>query len=99
MSTNRPMRISRDTRRQLPAAPPVMSKSELARLGCDQVAYIREMTPYKARQLFPKVTGIPDVASIYVVYAADGENLLMTDNWQDCHIQAFEHDLEIVTTH
>ena len=42
-----------------PVVPPVMSMSELARLGGGKVAYIRVMTADEAKEMFPAVEGIP----------------------------------------
>ena len=72
---------------------------DFARLGQGEVAYIKVLTPDEARDLFPQVDGIPDVPTVFAVFAADGAPLLLTDSWQDCHLQAFENDLELITVH
>ena len=62
--------------------PPVMSMSELARLGGGKVAYIKVMTHDEAKELFPAVEGLPNGIDLYALHAADGTPLVLTDSHQ-----------------
>ena len=47
------------------AVPPVMSMSELAKLGGGKIAYIKVMTADEAKEMFPAVEGIPTGINLY----------------------------------
>ena len=81
------------------AAPPVMSMSELAKLGGGKVAYIRVMTADEATQMFPAVEGIPTGISVFALHAADGTPIALTDSRQAALGHAMGDELEIASVH
>ncbi|MBX9589289.1 MAG: DUF1150 domain-containing protein [Hyphomonadaceae bacterium] len=93
---------SRNTakRRKIEAPPvPVMSMTELAKLGGGKVAYIKVMTHDEARQLFPAVEGLPAGIDLYALHAADGTPLVLTDSHQAAVGHAMGDELEIASVH
>jgi hypothetical protein len=79
--------------------PPVMSMSELARLGGGKVAYIKVMTHDEAKELFPAVEGLPNGIDLYALHAADGTPLVLTDSHQAAVGHAMGDELEIASVH
>ena len=83
-------------RRKIVTRPvPVMSMTELARLGGGKVAYIKIMTHDEAKQLFPAVEGLPTGIDLYALHAADGTPLVLTDSRQAAVGHAMGDELEI----
>ena len=81
------------------AVPPVMSMSELAKLGGGRVAYIKVMTADEAKERFPAVEGIPTGISLYALHAADGTQIALTDSRQSALGHAMGDELEIASVH
>ena len=89
-----------DKRSNIAAAPvPVMSMTELARLGGGKVAYIKVMTHDEAKELFPAVEGLPTGIDLYALHAADGTPLVLTDSHQAAVGHAMGDELEIASVH
>ena len=74
---------------------PVMSMTELAKLGGGKVAYIKVMSHDEAKQLFPAVEGLPTGIDLYALHAADGTPLVLTDSHQAALGHAMGDELEI----
>ena len=79
--------------------PPVMSMSELAKLGGGKVAYIRIMTPDEAKEMFPAIEGLPAGINLFALHAADGTPLALTDSRQAAVGHAMGDELEIASLH
>jgi hypothetical protein len=87
-------------RRKLETPPvPVMSMTDLARLGGGKVAYIKVMTHDEAKELFPAVEGLPTGIDLYALHAADGTPLVLTDSHQAAVGHAMGDELEIASVH
>jgi len=83
-------------RRKIVTPPvPIMSMTELARLGGGKVAYIKVMSHDEAKQLFPTVEGLPTGIDLYALHAADGTPLVLTDSHQAALGHAMGDELEI----
>lgn len=80
-------------------APPIMSMSELARLGGGKIAYIRMMTSDQAKEMFPAVEGIPAGIDLFALHAADGTPLALTDSRQAAMGHAMGDELEVASLH
>jgi hypothetical protein len=74
---------------------PVMSMTELAKLGGGKVAYIKVMSHDEAKQLFPADEGLPTGIDLYALHAADGTPLVLTDSHQAALGHAMGDELEI----
>ena len=79
--------------------PPVMSMSELAKLGGGKVAYIKVMTSDQAKEMFPAVEGLPTGINLFALHAADGTPLALTDSRQAAVGHAMGDELEIASLH
>ena len=79
--------------------PPVMSMSELAKLGGGKVAYIKIMTPDEAKEMFPAIEGLPAGINLFALHAADGTPLALTDSRQAAVGHALGDELEIASVH
>ena len=79
--------------------PPVMSMSELAKLGGGKVAYIKIMTSDEAKEMFPAIEGLPQGINLFALHAADGTPLALTDSHQAAVGHAMGDELEIASLH
>ena len=86
-------------RKAKPAAPPIMSMSELAQLGGGKIAYIRVMSSDEAKEMFPAVEGIPTGIDLFALHAADGTPLALTDSRQAAMGHAMGDELEVASLH
>jgi hypothetical protein len=91
-------RNSRNSHKPAPPAP-LMSMSELAKLGGGKVAYIKVMTHDEARELFPAVEDLPEGIDLFSLHAADGTPLILTDSRQAAVGHALGDELEIASVH
>jgi hypothetical protein len=78
---------------------PVMSMSELAKLGGGKVAYIKVMTSDEAKEMFPAIEELPAGINLYALHAADGTPLALTDSRQAAVGHAMGDELEIASIH
>ena len=81
------------------AGPPVMSMSELAKLGGGKIAYIKVMTADEAKEMFPAIEGLPAGINLFALHAADGTPLALTDSRQAAVGHAMGDELEIASLH
>jgi hypothetical protein len=86
-------------RRTLVVPPPVMSMSDLAKLGGGRIAYIRVLTPDEAKAMFPAIEGLPTGINLYALHAADGTPIALTDSRQAAVGHAMGDELEIAAVH
>ena len=89
------------TEKRQPAGvpPPIMSMSDLAKLGGGKVAYIRVMTPDEAKAMFPAIEGLPAGINLFALHAADGTPIALTDSRQAAVGHAMGDELEIAAVH
>jgi hypothetical protein len=85
--------------RTLVVPPPVMSMSDLAKLGGGRIAYIRVLTPDEAKAMFPAIEGLPTGINLYALHAADGTPIALTDSRQAAVGHAMGDELEIAAVH
>ena len=78
---------------------PPMSRSEFARLGDGEVAYIKQLDPDLAERLFPALRVAPKGIELYAVLGADGTPLALTDSRNAAIANAIENDLVPVSVH
>ncbi len=79
--------------------PPVMSMSDLAKLGGGKVAYIKILTSEEAKEMFPAIEGLPQGINLFALHAADGTPLALTDSHQAAVGHAMGDELEIASLH
>jgi len=91
--------VEKSSRNSQKAALPLLSMSELARLGGGKVAYIKVMTHDEARELFPAVENLPTGIDLFALHAADGTPLILTDSRQAAVGHAMGDELEVASVH
>lgn len=79
--------------------PPIMSMSDLAKLGGGKVAYIKVLSTDEAKEMFPAVEGLPNGIDLFALHAADGTPLALTDSRQAAVGHAMGDELEIASLH
>jgi hypothetical protein len=90
---------SKTAKQKVPIIPPVMSMSELAKLGGGKVAYIKVLTTDEAKEMFPAVQGLPEGINLFALQAADGTPIALTDSHQAAVGHALGDELEIASLH
>jgi hypothetical protein len=81
------------------AKPRKMSRSELAKLGGGELAYIRHMNVREAKRLFPAIKGLPADAIIFSLHGADGTPLCLADSEEAAVAHAQEVELAVARLH
>lgn len=100
MESKNNAKAAKQTRRKArPPVPPVMSMSDLAKLGGGKVAYIKVMTADQAKEMFPTIEGVPTGINLFALHAADGTPLALTDSRQAALGHAMGDELEIASLH
>ncbi len=72
---------------------------ELAALGGGKLAYLKPILSDEIGEIFP---GAPELAPglhLFVLLAADGSPIMITDSKDAAIANAWEHDLETVSLH
>ncbi len=72
------------------------SVEELARLGSNVVAYMREMTTDEIIKAFPDTTNLEENRSYWALFGADGAPLMLASERADIAFSAFHNDLKAV---
>ena len=76
-----------------------MTEHEFATLGDGVVAYIKTLTVAEASRMFPTVQGLPKGGNLFLLHAADGKPLALTDTKQAAIGYAIDDDLQIARVH
>jgi hypothetical protein len=76
-----------------------ISLKELALLGDGEVAYIKQVNPDAAEQLFPTLEDAPEGIDLFAVLGADGTPIALTDSRNAAIANAIENDLVPVSVH
>ncbi len=90
-------KVTKKSTRRTPA-PPIMSMSDLAKLGGGKVAYIKAMNTGEAQALFPAIE-LPTGIDLFALHAADGTPIALTDSRQAAVGHAMGDELEIASIH
>lgn len=77
----------------------VMSPAELAALGGGEVAYVKILSPEQAEVMFPDVEAMPKGIHIYLLAAADGSPIALTDTMQAAIGHAVSGELTVKAVH
>ena len=88
-----------EKRRLVVVRPPIMSMSDLAKLGGGKIAYIRVMTPDEAKAMFPAIEGLPAGINLFALHAADGTPIALTDSRQAAVGHAMGDELDVAAVH
>jgi hypothetical protein len=77
---------------------PLMSAQDFAVLGGSAVAYVRQMRSEEAEFLYPQAQLIPGL-TVFVLHAADGTPLAITDSFAEATRDAEGHRLAAMRLH
>ena len=74
----------------------LLEAEEFAALGNNLVAYMREMRGWEIAELIPDTSGLHNQTVYWVLFAADGEPLMVSDQASELMNGAFYNDLEAI---
>lgn len=74
----------------------LLKMQELADLGNDVVAYMREITSEEIKQKFSGTDGLEPGQTYWALFAADGTPLVLANDQQDISNEAFLSDLKAI---
>jgi hypothetical protein len=78
---------------------PVVTKSDLANLGEGVVAYLREIGSEELKGKFPGLPELEPGTTLWALFAANGQPILLSDARDRALAGAFENDLVPVALH
>jgi hypothetical protein len=78
---------------------PLMSPLAFAAFGANAVAYVRQMRSEEAEFLYPQAPALIPGLTVFVLHAADGTPLSITDSLEQAARDADGHALETVSVH
>jgi len=78
---------------------PNVSEEMLAKLGGGQIAYVRPIMSEVLKDLFPEAPDMAPGIRLFMLSAADGTPIMLTDSEAAAHAGAVEHELETVSLH
>lgn len=78
---------------------PTMSTDELAMLGGNQIAYVRELEAHDAVEFFPAAGTLPPNMRVFMLHAADGTPIMLGDSRDSVIHNAWENSLQPVSVH
>lgn len=76
-----------------------ITPAQLAKLGHDQVAYMKKMLSDDVTKLFPDAGELPPKVMVWVLFSADGSPLALADDPGEVFSSAFHNDLQPVSLH
>lgn len=72
----------------------ILAAEEFAALGNNLIAYMREMNGDALAELLPDLTQLDAASRYWVLFAADGEPLMVSDQQSELINSAFYNDLQ-----
>ena len=78
---------------------PLLSPEAFASLGESSIGYVRQMRSEEAEILYPQAPQLIPGLTVFVLHAADGTPLAITDSFQEATRDAAGHQLETVSVH
>jgi hypothetical protein len=78
---------------------PLMSPTAFAAFGANAVGYVRQMRSEEAEFLYPQAPQLIPGLTVFVLHAADGTPLSITDSFADAARDADGDALETVSVH
>jgi hypothetical protein len=78
---------------------PLMSPQAFAEYGCNSVGYVRQMRSEDAVALYPQAPKLVPGLTVFVLHAADGTPLCITDTFAEASRDAESSKLNPVRVH
>ena len=81
------------------AAGDVVTKEALARLGGGRLAYVTPIRSENVQSMFPQAPEIAPGVELFVLHAADGTPIMLTDSREAAVANAWSNELEMASVH
>jgi hypothetical protein len=78
---------------------PAITTETLAHLGDGQIAYVKAIRSEDVKTLFPEAPQIAEGLELFVLHAADGTPIMLTDTREAALANAWSQSLEPVSVH
>jgi hypothetical protein len=78
---------------------PLLSPEAFASLGESSIGYVRQMRSEEAKILYPQAPQLIPGLTVFVLHAADGTPLAITDSFAEATRDAAGHQIEAVSVH
>ena len=78
---------------------PLMSPQAFAAFGQDAVGYVRQMRSEEVEILYPHAPVLIPGLTVFVLHAADGTPLCITDSREAAIANAWSNELETLSVH
>jgi hypothetical protein len=78
---------------------PLMSPRAFAEYGCNAIGYVRQMRSEEAEVLYPQAPTLVSGLTVFVLHAADGTPLCITESFEEASRDARGSSLEPVRVH
>ena len=78
---------------------PIVSEEMLARIGGGEIAYVRPIMSEVLKDLFPEAPDMAPGIRLYMLSAADGTPIMLTDTREAAVANAWSQELETVSVH
>jgi hypothetical protein len=81
------------------ALPPNITQDALAHLGDGEIAYVKAIRSEDVKTLFPQAPQIAAGVQLFVLHAADGTPMMLTDTRESALANAWSQSLQPVSVH
>jgi len=78
---------------------PAITQEALAHLGDGRLAYVRTIRSEDVARMFPQAPQIAPGLKLFVLHAADGTPIMLTDTREAAVANAWSHELEPMSVH
>ncbi len=78
---------------------PAITQEALAHLGGGRIAYVKAIRSEDVATLFPQAPQIAPGVKLFVLHAADGTPIMLTDTREAALANAWSQELEAVSVH
>lgn len=81
------------------ATHPTITREALAQLGDGRIAYVKAIRSEDVQTLFPQAPQIAPGVKLFVLHAANGTPIMLTDSREAALANAWSQELEPVSVH
>jgi len=81
------------------ATNPAITQEALAQLGDGRIAYVKAIRSEDVQTLFPQAPQIAPGVQLFVLHAANGTPIMLTDSREAAVANAWSQQLEAVSVH
>jgi hypothetical protein len=77
----------------------IVTPEDLARLGGGKLAYVTPIRSEDVQSMFPQAPDIAPGIELFVLHAADGTPIMLTDSREAAVANAWSNELEMASVH